>query len=949
MKKLIIFFSALALISSCAKIEMNEPDQNDHSNDSATLNGGLPEVLYASVSDESGDEQTRTYVDDKSVKWHRGESISYYAGVYGNVKYTMEEGQYDGTVNAEFVKDGDAKYSFDTPPFATDKPTYSLAVYPYDETQIARFNGSRYYFLVNYPKEQTYAPNSFGKGANIMVATGSSNDDENLYFRHACGYLVIKLYGTDAKISNITLTALGEGVKISGEAALIVEQNEPVQFNQFKNDAAYNTVSLDCSNGGQGVDLGADAENATEFWFALPPVTITGGFEITVTDTKGYTYTKQTTKDVVISRNEIQPMAALQFVAHTPPLNKIWYTKVANAPTGTIRFGNGQTNPFDAEIKDHRYDSSVGKYVIEFKTPVKTIMAKAFYNTDIQTIELPGGLETIGESALEGNAGITSITIPASVSTIGKSAFQNTGLTSVTIPGTVSYLGSNTFTQCSSLTEVTFQPSAENEPLVIGGTGDAWYGIEESPFYETSLQTLVLNRELVAANSKISMSLFRYQTALTDFTIGEQVKTLHSYMFSEIGITELSIPSNVTKIEDHAFLRCAKLKTVTASGKINVGEYAFSVCENLATISLNGGVSRIGISAFSGCAKLRSIIMDEAQSSGEIANSAFSGCSSLTSIIIPGEITSIGDDAFYDCTSLSSVTFLAGSQPLTMGFRPGMVAAYRGDYGPFHSSPLTTINLDRDIVMSAEYNEACDEEDEGIFSYQSYTDESHRTTVTLGNNVTTLPRYMFANSGITGITIPGNVTAIGNLVFVNCTKLSSVTINDSSTALHIGFQDLATDRGPFWDSPLTSITLNRELVYDYNDLDATDEGIFSNKHKNPTTVSLGGSLRTILPYMFSETGVGAAVGSNGQFVAGSVWIPHTITNIGNYAFNDCDKLAGLTLGYDGTTDLPTIGNDVFDDCDSFRYIKVRNNQLQEFQDSDLWNAYEDKLVTSDDF
>ena len=605
MKKLIIFLSALALISSCAKIEVNEPDQNDQTNDSAVLYADLPEVLYASVSDECGDEQTRTYVDDKSVKWHMGESISYYAGEYGNVKYTMEEGQYDGTDNAKFVKDGDAKYSFDTPPFNTDKPTYSLAVYPYDATQQAKFDGGRYYFPVNYPKEQTYAPNSFGKGADIMVATGSSNADENLYFRHACGYLVIKLYGSDTRVANITLTALGEGVKISGEANLHVGQNEAVTFNGFGDDSK-NTVSLDCSNGGQGVGLGTDAENATEFWFALPPVTITGGFKITVTDTKGYTYTKQTTKDVVISRNKIQPMAALQFVAHTPPLNKIWYTKVANAPTGTITFGNGQTNPFDAEIKDHRYDSSVGKYVIEFKTPVKTIMAKAFYNTDIQTIELPGGLETIEEGA-------------------------------------------------------------------------------------------------------------------------------------------------------------------------------------------------------------------------------------------------------------------------------------------------------------------------------------------------------FGNSKISAITIPGNVTKIGNLVFVNCTKLSSVTINDSSTALHIGFQDLTTDRGPFWDSPLTSITLNRELVYDYNDLDATDEGIFSNKHKNPTTVSLGGSLRTILPYMFSETGVGAAVGSNGQFVAGSVWIPHTITSIGDYAFNDCDKLAGLTLGYDGTTDLPIIGGNVFNFCDSFKYIKVRKNQLQKFKDSDRWNDYEAKLVTSDDF
>ena len=37
MKKLIIFFSALALISSCAKLELTEPDQNGDSSNNATL------------------------------------------------------------------------------------------------------------------------------------------------------------------------------------------------------------------------------------------------------------------------------------------------------------------------------------------------------------------------------------------------------------------------------------------------------------------------------------------------------------------------------------------------------------------------------------------------------------------------------------------------------------------------------------------------------------------------------------------------------------------------------------------------------------------------------------------------------------------------------------------------------------------------------------------------
>ena len=89
--------------------------------------------------------------------------------------------------------------------------------------------------------------------------------------------------------------------------------------------------------------------------------------------------------------------------------------------------------------------------------------------------------------------------------------------------------------------------------------------------------------------------------------------------------------------------------------------------------------------------------------------------------------------------------------------------------------------------------------------------------------------------------------------------------------------------------------------------------------------------------------------NNGEYTAGSVWIPHTIESIGDKAFYDCDRLAGLTLGYDGTINLPTIGTGVFDECEKFSYIKVRKKQLQKFKDSSVWDAYESKFTTSNDF
>ena len=680
MKKLIIFFSALALISSCAKIEVNEPDQNDQTNDSAVLYADLPEVLYASVSDESGDEQTRTYVDDKSVKWHMGESISYYAGTYANVKYTMQVGQYDGTVNAKFVKNGDAKYNFGGDNVYNKIPTYPLAIYPYRESHLAVFgnnNSSRYNFSVNYAKEQTYAPNSFGKGADIMVATGSSNDDENLYFRHACGYLVIKLYGADTKVSNITLTALGEGVKISGEATLRVEQNEPVQFNAFKNDEAYNTISLNCFYKGQGVELGADAENATEFWFALPPVQIKGGIKIVVTDVNGATFTKQTTKDINITRNNVQPMAALQFVAQTPPLNKIWYTKTAEAMAeeggeNPITFGTEEGQPFDATIKEngHYYDESTGKFVIEFNTHVKIIKAKAFYDTDIQTIELPHSLETIEEKA-----------------------FAYSKISAITIPGSVNRIKTEAFNGCC-LKSIEFLPSPNTTPLTIESDND------RSPFYHSAAFTSIyLNREIAYVNpdgttftaDKSHKGLFVNHfppNQSVSVTLGDQVRTILNNMFTSVKIEHITIPGTVMEIKDDAFSSCLQLSSIRFEASTNPLTIGFhpaptsigNECGPFYHSPLTSIYVNRELVASTSYAAARdqpdegifSTSFDDAEvkvtlqgNVKTISDYMFSGVNMQT-IWIPREVELIGKSAFEDCSKLYGVT-LAHSTPPALG------------------------------------------------------------------------------------------------------------------------------------------------------------------------------------------------------------------------------------------------------------------------------------------
>ena len=241
-----------------------------------------------------------------------------------------------------------------------------------------------------------------------------------------------------------------------------------------------------------------------------------------------------------------------------------------------------------------------------------------------------------------------------------------------------------------------------------------------------------------------------------------------------------------------------------------------------------------------------------------------------------------------------------------------------------------------------------------MFANKFYEDVA-TVSVTLGNNVKTISKYMFNYLPILEITIPGSVTLIEDLAFDGCEDLKRITFAASDKELKIGIQDEASDVGPFYDSPLNYVYLGRNLISTDNDLDATDEGVFSNRFKLPMKVDFGGSFTKILPYMFSETGVGAVQGANGQLYdsPGSLWLTNTITSIGSYAFSDCDKLSTLRLGYDGLTDFPTIGENVFDDCDNDIRIIVRQKVYDRFMSNESdtfgWKDYKDLIQAESNF
>ena len=582
MKRIAVILSALAVFAGCSKLsEIEQPESVISGND-------LPDVLYASVSDDETDPQTRTYVDGKKVLWHGGDAISYYAGTKGNVKYVYN-GE-DGASAAEFAMSGSPQYTYGYGQYYgyDIEPEFSLGIYPYYEDQMATYLDGTYYVRATYPDVQTYFPNSYGKDANLMYAIGRDSQDKELYFHNACGYLVIKLYGINTRVKSIKLSALDPQVNIAGGVILTVKQSSnPEELDISKPTS--NSVILDCSNGGEGVTVGHDADNATEFWFALPPITIEGGIKVEITDVYERVYTKQTSKDVTIVRNCVQPMAAFYLDLDRPAGNQIWYTRRTEStepiPFNYYNIEAGKTpfaryegeNQVDVAVTAHYYDETNKRFVIQLASDVTVIKDDAFRYNPNWSYE---------------RQDYKSIILPNTVKRIGDSAFSYSGMEEFTIPGSVDYIETDAFQVCN-LKRLVIEPSPNGTTLVTGCVvGD--YNDHVGSFHSLDLEYLYMNRKVTMEEyfgdsftpDDVLEGLFSYALSTgAEVIIGPNVTEIDDYMFSKNpGLAAITIPDHITKIGKGAFAETG-ITSITVPGSVHqIGDYAFDDCTSLSTV-----------------------------------------------------------------------------------------------------------------------------------------------------------------------------------------------------------------------------------------------------------------------------------------------------------------------------------------------------------------------------
>ncbi len=289
-KLILLAISALAAVACTLGVD-----------DTQTPDGRKRTTHFEAVTE--GATATKVYADKEAMKvlWNAGDCMTIFNRSTSNSKYDFKGA------------DGAERGSFDEDPGVSTSSGNQLAsvyaVYPFYSNMTINNKGS--VITTVLPAEQLYKANTFGIGANTMVAV--SNNDF-LAFKNLCGYLSLMLYGDDVSVSRITITG-NNREKISGKTKIGVRLNElPVVYEM--DESATESISLVCD---PPVKLGATAAAPTDFWFVIPPTKFEHGFTVTVTDDSGKVFEKKTTKPLTVTRNTLDWMSPLEVVPTYDP------------------------------------------------------------------------------------------------------------------------------------------------------------------------------------------------------------------------------------------------------------------------------------------------------------------------------------------------------------------------------------------------------------------------------------------------------------------------------------------------------------------------------------------------------------------------------------------------------------------------------------------------------
>ncbi len=455
-----------------------------------------------------------------------------------------------------------------------------------------------------------------------------------------------------------------------------------------------------------------------------------------------------------------------------------------------------------------------------------------------------------------------------------------------------------------------------------------------------------------------------YGDKLTTLEVGSDVTTINTQAFYGDSISESATIRNTGNIGTSAFANTEGNYAADINNKGSIGSTAFAA-NAISTLLVGSDVTTIGTSAFAGSTistsaqllnkgsinsmafrNVKGYFTADINNTGALGNYAFAG-SEMKTVDIRNTVTNVGLQAFASgkineratichtgttgraafshINSTSSYRFLADIQ--CSGILPDSC---------FYNSRMSTVTIGNDIT-SLEYH--CFEK--SVFS-----------SATIGSSVASIKERGFAEAtGFTQMVLPDNVQTMDEQAFKKCTTMQDITLSRGLTLIKEGtFSGCSALSGIFLPQQIDSIghnvfddcTVMRTVTFE--DKEGDYKLGYSTEKKSPLfftagldSVYVGGRLKydtreeayyspfrahpslRALRFTDNEVRIYDREFENCKALK-NIYMGAGIDGIGQYAFSGCTALERVKVG----TGARPLGQYSFAGCTSLKNIDLSN-------------------------
>ena len=263
--------------------------------------------------------------------------------------------------------------------------------------------------------------------------------------------------------------------------------------------------------------------------------------------------------------------------------------------------------------------------------------------------------------------------------------------------------------------------------------------------------------------SSTSQPWYKYRESIKQVKIGDGITGIGNYAFSGCtNLTSVTIPGNVASIGDRAFGDCKALEELTIPEGVKKLGYEIIADTYIEKIKIPSTVITSGreYSSDNGALAGDGVLTEVEFAEGMTRIPAYvcKNASSMEKVVIPSTVTSIGSGAFNGCGGLKGVSLPDG-------------LAQVEDAAFDRCKSLASITVPKSVTSIGAY---------------AFADCTSLKSAVIEANGKKLFETMIGDSAFSGctnlisVTIPGNVTSIGNNAFNNCNSIVANVYKNST-------------------------------------------------------------------------------------------------------------------------------------------------------------------------